>query len=57
MNREIAAALNEPDIAKRLRDVGMFTEGAGTPQSTATYIAAQLEVWRRIVREIGLQPE
>ena len=57
MNREIDAALNEPEVAKRLRDVGMFTEGAGTPQSTAAYIAAQLEVWRRIVREIGLQPE
>jgi tripartite-type tricarboxylate transporter receptor subunit TctC len=57
MNREIDAALNDPDIAKRLRDVGMFTEGAGTPQSTGAYIAAQLEIWRRIVREIGLQPE
>ncbi len=57
VNRELDAALHDQQIAKRLREVGMFTEGAGTPQSTADYIRAQLDVSGRIVREIGLQPE
>jgi tripartite-type tricarboxylate transporter receptor subunit TctC len=57
MNREIDAALKDGEIGKRLRDVGMYTEGAGTPETTAAYIRAQLDTWGQIVREIGLQPE
>jgi tripartite-type tricarboxylate transporter receptor subunit TctC len=57
MNRELDAALNDPEIAKRMRDVGMYTEGAGTPEQTAAYVHAQLDVWGAILREIGLQPE
>jgi tripartite-type tricarboxylate transporter receptor subunit TctC len=57
MNREIDAALKDAEIAKRLRDVGMYTEGAGTPETTAAYIRAQLDTWGQIVHEIGLQPE
>jgi tripartite-type tricarboxylate transporter receptor subunit TctC len=57
LNRELDAALNDPEIAKRMRDVGMYTAGAGTPEETAAYVHAQLDVWGAIVREIGLQPE
>ena len=57
MNREVDAALKDPEIAKRLRDVGMYTEGTGTPEQTTAYIRAQLDTWGKIVREIGLQPE
>jgi tripartite-type tricarboxylate transporter receptor subunit TctC len=57
MNRELDAALNDPEIAKRMRDVGMYAAGAGTPEETAAYVYAQLDVWGTIVREIGLQPE
>jgi tripartite-type tricarboxylate transporter receptor subunit TctC len=57
MNREMDAALKEPEIAKRMRDVGMYTEGAATPEATAAYVRAQLEAWGKIIREIGLQPE
>jgi tripartite-type tricarboxylate transporter receptor subunit TctC len=35
----------------------MYTEGAGTPETTAAYIRTQLDTWGQIVREIGLQPE
>jgi tripartite-type tricarboxylate transporter receptor subunit TctC len=57
MNRELDGALNDPEIARRMRDVGMYTEGAGTPEQTAAYVQAQLGVWGAIVREIGLAPE
>ena len=57
MNRELDGALNDPEIARRMRDVGMYTEGAGTPEQTAAYVRAQLDVWGAIVREIGLAPE
>ena len=57
MNRELDAVLKQPEVSKRLREVGMFTEGAGTPDQTAAYFRAQLEVWGKIVHDIGLKPE
>jgi tripartite-type tricarboxylate transporter receptor subunit TctC len=57
MNREMDAALKDPEIAKRMRDVGMYTEGAGTRDGTAAFVRAQLDAWRKIIQQIGLQPE
>ena len=57
MNRELDAALKDAEIARRMREVGMYTEGAGTPDETAAYVRAQLAAWGKIVQEIGLQPE
>ena len=57
MNREMDVALKDPAIAKRMREVGMYSEGAGTPEHTAAYVRAQLDAWGKIIREIGLQPE
>jgi tripartite-type tricarboxylate transporter receptor subunit TctC len=57
MNHEVDAALKDVEIARRMRDVGMYTEGGGTPEQAAAYVRAQLEQWRKIIQEIGLQPE
>ena len=56
-NREVDAALKDVEIARRMRDVGMYTEGGGTPEQAAAYVRAQLEQWEKIIQEIGLQPE
>jgi tripartite-type tricarboxylate transporter receptor subunit TctC len=56
-NREMVTILNDPGIVKRLRDIGFFTDGAGTPESTGRFIRSQYESWGTVVREIGLQPE
>jgi hypothetical protein len=37
--------------------VGVYTDGAGTPESTGEFIRAELASWGKVVREIGLQPE
>jgi tripartite-type tricarboxylate transporter receptor subunit TctC len=57
MNHEVDAALKDVEIARRMRDVGMYTEGGGTPQQAAAYVRTQLEQWGKIIQEIGLQPE
>jgi tripartite-type tricarboxylate transporter receptor subunit TctC len=57
MNHEVDAALKDVEIARRMRDVGMYTEGGGTPEQAAAYVRAQLEQWGKIIQEIGLQPE
>jgi len=57
INREMQTIMRDPAIVKRLRDIGFFTEGAGTPKSTGQFIRAQYEGWGKVVNEIGLQPE
>jgi tripartite-type tricarboxylate transporter receptor subunit TctC len=57
VNREMDAILKDPDVARRLREIGFFTEGAGTLQEAADFVRSQYEAWGKVVREIGLQPE
>jgi tripartite-type tricarboxylate transporter receptor subunit TctC len=57
VNRELQAIMGDPEMVKRLRDIGFFTEGAGTPETTGQFIRAQYEAWGKAVHEIGLQPE
>jgi hypothetical protein len=44
-------------MVNKLADLGFFTEGADTPEATDAFVRAQYELWRKIVHEIGLQPE
>jgi tripartite-type tricarboxylate transporter receptor subunit TctC len=57
MNREIGLVLADPEIARRLREIGFYTDGAEPPEAAAEFIRTELESWGRLVREIGLQPE
>jgi tripartite-type tricarboxylate transporter receptor subunit TctC len=57
INRELQAIMDDPDLVKRLRDIGFFTDGAGTPESTGQFIRTQYEAWGKAIGEIGLQPE
>jgi tripartite-type tricarboxylate transporter receptor subunit TctC len=56
-NRELDRILGDPDVVRRLRGFGFYTEGAGTPESTAEFIRAELERWGDIVRQVGIKPE
>ncbi len=56
-NREMDRILRDPGVAQRLRGLGFYTDGAGTPESTGEFIRAELERWGQIVRQIGIQPE
>ena len=57
LNREMQPIMSDPEIVKRLRDIGFFAGGAGTPESAAAFINSQYEAWGRVVHEIGIQPE
>lgn len=56
-NRDMDKVLTDPEIAKRLYDLGMVNEGAGTPDSLNDFLRAERERWAKLVKEIGLQPE
>jgi tripartite-type tricarboxylate transporter receptor subunit TctC len=55
--REMDAIMRSPDLVKRLHELGFYTDGAGTPSSTAAFVRGQREEWATIVREIGLTAE
>lgn len=57
INHEMDVILKNPEIAARLAELGFFTEGADTPEGTGRYIRSQYEIWGRLARDIGLQPE
>jgi tripartite-type tricarboxylate transporter receptor subunit TctC len=57
VNREMDVILKKAEVATRLADLGFFTGGADSPDGTAKYIRSQYEFWRKLTRDIGLQPE
>ncbi len=57
LNQEMDKVLKLPELVKRLADVGFFTDGAELPEATQAFVRAQYELWKRIVHDIGLQPE
>ena len=57
VNIELDATLRDPDIVQRLREMGFYTDGAGTPEALIGFLRAERERWSRVVREIGMQPE
>jgi tripartite-type tricarboxylate transporter receptor subunit TctC len=57
MNQELDKILKDPEVVQQLAVVGFFTEGAGTPDETRAFVKAQYDLWGKVTRDIGLQPE
>jgi tripartite-type tricarboxylate transporter receptor subunit TctC len=56
-NRDVDKVLTDEDMAKRMFDLGLVNEGAGTPESLNDFMRAERERWAKLARDIGLQPE
>lgn len=57
VNRDVDRVLAEPEIVQRLREFGIYTEGAGTPEALGRFIQAERQRWSRTVRDIGIERE
>lgn len=57
VNRDMDQVLKDPEIVKRLADLGSITEGAGTPEALGQFLAAERVRWTKLVRDVGIQPE
>ena len=57
MNKEIDAFLKTADLPPKLKNLGLATNGAGTPQSTADFIQAEQDRWKKLVVELDIQPQ
>lgn len=57
MNQEMSRILADPAIRMRLVELGVYTDGAGTLESTGRFIKEQYETWKQVIQEIGLEPQ
>lgn len=57
VNRELGAILDDAEVRDRLRALGIYTEGAGTPAELDVFIKREVANWARTVRELGIEPE
>jgi tripartite-type tricarboxylate transporter receptor subunit TctC len=57
LNREIGRYLNGPEIGPRLLALGLASNGAGTPESTARVIRQEQEQWRALGKELNIEPQ
>src|SRR5262249_32996773 len=56
LNKEINAALAEPDIKARLADLGAAPL-AGSPADFGRFIATEAERWSKVIRAANIRPE
>lgn len=54
LNEKIRAALSDPVVLQRYEKAGMESF-SGTPQEAVTYLKAEQEKWRRVIRERGIK--
>jgi len=53
LNQAFNAVLAEPELARRLEDMGQPPVTGTTPQGTATFVASELAKWEPVVRASG----
>lgn len=56
-NRDLDAILTDKDVAARLLAIGPITEGAGTPEQMAAFLAGEHLRWEKLSKDIGVLPE
>lgn len=56
-NRDLDATMKEPDVAQRLVEFGIVTDGAGTPAELGEFLRAEHGRWSKLARDIGVVPE
>ena len=56
LNKEVNAALKRPDVLEKLQTYGYSAQGS-TPERLFEINRADLELWRRLVKEAGIALE
>ncbi len=54
--RESAKILDQPDMKERLATLG-YDLVASTPKEFATRIAAEIEMWAKVIRAANIRPQ
>jgi tripartite-type tricarboxylate transporter receptor subunit TctC len=56
LNRELAAIATDPEISKKLAEIG-FDAFTQTPDQLGAFVQAQLANWARMIRDAGIEPQ
>jgi tripartite-type tricarboxylate transporter receptor subunit TctC len=56
LNSALNAVVAEPDVARRLEEMGQPAVRGTTPEGTATFVAAELAKWAPVVQASGATP-
>lgn len=56
LNKEINAALQQPDVRSKLEAAGIEVQG-GSPEDYAKLIQSDLDKWGKVIKQAGIQPE
>lgn len=56
LHKEIAAALNRPEVTQRLLSIGMEVV-ADTPREFAAFIKREVAVWGKLIKDAGIRED
>jgi tripartite-type tricarboxylate transporter receptor subunit TctC len=56
LSRELIALLKRPEVREAFGNLAFEPRGS-TPEELAAFTKEQLDVWRRVVAEVGIKPE
>jgi tripartite-type tricarboxylate transporter receptor subunit TctC len=57
INTEMQAILAEKDVQDKLANIGFEVWPSKTPEEFAKYVADQLALWAKLIKQAGIQPE
>jgi tripartite-type tricarboxylate transporter receptor subunit TctC len=57
LNRAVGEYLQGPEVQHKLIALGLATEGANTPESTASFLAQERDRWRAMAKELEIEPQ
>ena len=56
LSRELDGVLKRPQVREAFQKLA-FEPKSSTPEELAAFVKEQLEIWRRVVAEVGIKPE
>jgi tripartite-type tricarboxylate transporter receptor subunit TctC len=56
VNGDVNAVLAQPEMAHRMRELGVF-EGGGTPAEVDAFMRNERARWQKVTRDAGIEPE
>jgi tripartite-type tricarboxylate transporter receptor subunit TctC len=56
VNQDVNAVLAQPELARRMRELGVF-EGGGSPEELDRFMRAERARWQKVIRDARIEPE
>jgi tripartite-type tricarboxylate transporter receptor subunit TctC len=57
LNQAMDQVLRDPELVRRLGELGFYVDGALTPEATTAFVRSQRDAWGEIVRAAGITAE